>query len=96
MKNLKHPSFIVGIISILLLFVGIGLKSYGDRSGDIVIIASIVLGAIHWIWSVVDVFKRTDMKPNQRIFWIIGVICAPVMGGLLFYIMHQRSGRIVT
>ena len=96
MKNLKHPSFIIGVISIILLFIGIGLKSYGDMTGDFIIIASVVLVAIHWIWSIADVAKRTDLKPNQKTFWLIVVIVAPVMGGMLFYIMHQRSGRIVT
>ncbi len=96
MKNLKHPSFIIGVISIILLFIGIGLKTYGDRTGDFIIIASVVLGAIHWIWSIADVAKRTDLKPNQKTFWLIVVIVAPIMGGMLFYIMHQRSGRIVT
>ncbi len=96
MKNMKHPSFIIGVISIIIFFIGIGLKKYGDRTGDILIIASVVLGGIHWIWSVADVAKRTDLKPTQRTFWLIVVIVAPVMGGMLFYIMHQRSGRIVT
>ncbi|MBD0276448.1 MAG: PLDc N-terminal domain-containing protein [Bacteroidota bacterium] len=96
MKNFRHPSFIIGVISILILFIGIGAKSYGSRTGDILIIASVVLGAIHWIWSVVDVAKRDDLKPQQRKFWLIIVIIVPVMGGLLFYIMHQRRNRIVT
>ena len=96
MKNLKHPSFIIGIISIILLFIGIGLKTYGDRTGDFIIIASIVLGAIHWIWSIADVAKRTDLKPSQKMFWLIIVVAAPVIGGLLFYVMHQQPGKIVT
>jgi hypothetical protein len=96
MKNLKHPAFIIGIVSIIILFVGIGLKANGYRSGDFVIIASIVLGAIHWIWSIIDVAGRSDMKPFQKRFWLIAVIAAPAIGGLLFYAMHQSKDRIVT
>jgi len=96
MNNLKHPSFLVGIFSIILLFVGIGLKANAYSSGDYVIIASVIFGGIHWIWSIVDVTRRDDLKPFQKRFWLIAVIAAPVIGGMLFYAMHQRSGKIIT
>jgi hypothetical protein len=96
MKNLKHPAFIIGIVSIIILFIGIGLKASGYRSGDFVIIASVALGAIHWIWSIIDVASRSDMKPFQKRFWLIAVIAAPAIGGLLFYTLHQTKDRITT
>ncbi len=96
MKNLKHPSFIIGAISIIILLFAIGLKSYGDRTGDYLFYISIALGAVHWIWSIFDVVKRGDMKQFQKVFWLIVVVAAPVIGGMLFYIMHQSSGKIVT
>ncbi len=96
MKNLKHPSFIIGIVSTILLFLGIGFKGSGYRSGDYIIIFSVVLGAVHWIWSIVDVAGRSDMKPFQKRFWLIVVIAAPVAGGLIFYALHQRRNRITT
>lgn len=69
MKNLKHPSFIVAIISIFVLFIGIGIRANGDnRTGDAFIIASIAQGFIYWVWTVIDVVKRTDLKPFQKRF----------------------------
>ncbi|MFN2456613.1 MAG: PLDc N-terminal domain-containing protein [Chitinophagaceae bacterium] len=96
MKNMKHPAFIIGIVSIILLFVGIGMKANAERSGDIVIIISVVFGAVHWVWSILDVVNRTDMKPFQKRFWLIAVIAAPVLGGMLFYAMHQQKDKLVT
>lgn len=96
MKNMWHPAFIIGLISILFFIVGIGLKSYGYSGGDIVIIIGIILGGIEWIWSIIDVISRSDMKPFQKRFWLITVVAAPAIGGLLFYILHQRSGKIIT
>ena len=96
MKNMRHPSFILGIISIVILFIGIGIKVYGFGSGDYVIIAAVILGGIHWIWSIVNVATRKDMKPFQKRFWLIAVIAAPALGGLIFYSMHQKAGKITT
>lgn len=96
MKNWKHPSFIIGVISIILLFVGIGMKANAARSGDIVIIVSVVLGGIHWIWSIFDVSITDELKRQQKMFWLIAVIAAPVLGGMFYYIMHQRRNKIVT
>ena len=96
MNNLKHPNFILGVISFVVLFIGIGMRANSYDSGTYVIIASVVLGAIHWIWSIVDVVNRGDMKPFQKRFWLIAVIAAPAIGSMLFYAMHQRSGKIIT
>ena len=96
MKNLKHPSFILGIISIIVLFIGIGLYANGYASAYYVIIASAVLGGIHWIWSIIDVAGRTDMKPFQKRFWLIAVVAVPVLGALLFYMLHQTKDKIIT
>jgi hypothetical protein len=97
MKNLRHPSFILAVVSILALFVGIGLKANRYLEvGNAVIIGSVVLGAIHWVWTIIDVSSRSDMKPFQKRFWLIAVVACPVLGGMLFYAMHQTSGRITT
>jgi hypothetical protein len=96
MKNMRHPSFLLGMVSIIILFIGIGIKVYGFGSGNYVIIAAVILGGIHWIWSIVDVATRTDMKPFQKRFWLIAVIAAPALGGLIFYSMHQKAGKITT
>lgn len=96
MKNIKHPNFIFGIISIIIIFIGIGLKANGYRGGDYVLIGATVLGAIHYIWSILDVVNRSDLKPFQKRFWLIAVIAVPALGSLVFYVMHQTRGRITT
>lgn len=96
MKNTRHPNFIFGIFTIILVFVGVALKANSFRSGDYVLIASAVLGAIHYIWAIIDVVGRTDLKPFQKRFWLIAVIAVPALGSLVFYILHQKSGKITT
>lgn len=96
MKNTKHPAFIIGVISIILFIIGAVVKSQGYRAGDYIAIFSVILGGVHWIWSIIDVATRKDMKPFQKRFWLIAVVAAPAIGAMIFYIMHQRAGRLTT
>jgi hypothetical protein len=96
MKNLRHPNFILAIVSAIVLFIGIGMRASGYQGGDYVVGAGAILAGIHWIWAIVDVIGRSDMKPFQKRFWLIVVIAVPVFGAMVFYGMHQESGKITT
>lgn len=96
MKNLRHPNFILAIVSFIVLLIGIGMRSSGYQAGDYVLGAGTVLAGIHWIWAIVDVIGRHDLKPFQKRFWLIVVIAVPVFGAMVFYGLHQERGKIVT
>jgi hypothetical protein len=91
MKNTRHPNFILGIVSFILLIIGVGMRAYSYPSGDYIIGFSILLGAIHWIWSIVDVLKhyRIDSTRENRILWVILVIAIPPVGGVLYYALGR-------
>jgi hypothetical protein len=92
MNSIRHPNFIIGMISFILLFFGIGLLANGYAGGDYVLGAAVLLGAIHWIWSIIDVIKdyRTNIRSeNSRIIWVILVIIIPPIGGMLYYVMSK-------
>ena len=89
MKRTSHPNFILGAISLLLLFVGIGFKVNGYRFGDYIWIAATIMGGIHWIWSIIDAFKHQTAGSQSRVFWIILIIVIPPVGGLLYYAMSK-------
>jgi hypothetical protein len=96
MKNLRHPNFILSIISAIVLFVGIGMRANRSADGDYVLAAGAALAGIHWIWAIIDVIGRSDMKPFQKRFWLIVVIAVPVFGAMVFYGLHQEKNKIVT
>jgi hypothetical protein len=93
MKKTSHPNFILGVVSLLVMLLGVGMKANGYRGGDYVLIGMIVLGAIHWIWSIIDVFTdfraNTD-KENKNIIWVILVLIVPPVGGLLYYAWGRK------
>jgi apolipoprotein N-acyltransferase len=91
MRNTRHPNFILGLISFVLLFVGVGMWANGSAGSYYVWIAAFALGGIHWVWSVIDVLKDYKMKSTQenRILWVILVCAIPPVGGILYYLLGK-------
>jgi len=90
-KNIKHPSFIIGLLSFVLFLLGVIIRGNGYVKGDFVILFSIILGGVHWIWSVRDVIKSYDLKPGSKIFWLIMVLLIPPVGGMVYYMMKRKN-----
>jgi hypothetical protein len=90
----KHPNFILGIISFVLLFIGIGLKANSYRLSDYVLIGAVVLGGIHWIWSIIDVVRDKNIGQQSRVIWLIITILVPPLGGMFYYLMGTRQVKM--
>ena len=91
----KHPNLFLGIITFILLIFSVGLKANRHNEvGDIVLISTFVLGAIHWIWSIIDVARTDTLDGSQKVVWLIAVIAIP-LGGMLYYILHSKRNTIV-
>ncbi|MDB5196193.1 MAG: hypothetical protein JWP88_563 [Flaviaesturariibacter sp.] len=90
MKQTTHPNFILGIVSLILLIIGAIMLQRPDNSiGRYILFASIGLGAIHWLWSIIDVFKHQNLASQSRVLWGILVIAVPPVGGILYYAMSK-------
>jgi hypothetical protein len=90
-KNMRHPSFIIGAVSLIIFLIGIVFRANSYAAGDWILLSSIILGAVHWIWSIVDVSTGYDLNPDSRTFWLIIVILIPPLGGLYYYIMKRKN-----
>lgn len=93
-KNTRHPNFIIGAVSFLLFLIGIIVRANGYVGGDVVIITAVSLGAIHWIWSIIDVSTGYDLNPNSKVFWLILVVLIPPLGGMIYYLMKRKNVSI--
>lgn len=93
-KNMHHPSFIIGAISFVLFLLGIVLRGNGYVDGDKIILSAIVLGAVHWIWSIIDVITGYDLNPDSKSFWLIIVMLIPPLGGMIYYMMKRKNVSI--
>lgn len=90
-KNMKHPSFIIGAISFFLFLFGIILRGNGYVAGDKVILSAIILGAVHWVWSIIDVITGYDLNSASKSFWLILVMLIPPLGGMIYYMMKRKN-----
>ena len=89
-KTAIHPNFILGAFSFLLLLLGVVLRSDDFMIGDYLKLAGITCGAVHWIWSMIDVFTNHELNSKSRPFWTILVVLIPPLGGM-FYYMNGRT-----
>jgi hypothetical protein len=90
-KNMKHPSFIIGASSFVIFLFGIILRGNSYVAGDKVILSAIILGAIHWVWSITDVITGYDLNSNSKSFWLILVMLIPPLGGMIYYMMKRKN-----
>jgi hypothetical protein len=90
-QNMKHPNFILGLVSFVLLILGVVVKGNGYRGGYYVITTSVIIGAIHWIWSIADVAKNNKLDPKSRPFWVTMVVIIPPLGGMFYYMMKSKN-----
>lgn len=95
MKNTHHPAFILAILGTILIVAGLLTMAY-FIIGTFLLYAGVLLAGIFWIWSVLNIAATRDLRLYQKMFWLILAVSVPVMGGLLYYIMHQQKNRIVT
>lgn len=93
---MTRPSFLTFVAGAILMLIGVIMRNDGLRAGDFVFFFGTSLLGIFWIWSVIMVLSATDLKPFQKRFWMIAVIAVPVLGGLVFHILHNKAGRITT
>lgn len=90
-KNMKHPSFIIGLTSFIVFLLGVILRGNNYVGGDKVILSAMMLGAIHWIWSIIDVITGYDLNPDSKSFWLIMVMLIPPLGGMIYYMMKRKN-----
>jgi hypothetical protein len=95
MKNIRKPSIILGLIIMVVFFIGFFMLAGENANGNILLYAGMILGAIYWIWSIIAVSATGDLKKYQRTFWLIIVVTVPFFGALLFGILHQTTNKMV-
>lgn len=96
MKNLKKPSFIFGLCSHVIFLLALFLMGNDYPYAVWVMYAGLIMGAIYWIWSVIEVANAgpDELKKYQKSFWLILVIAIPMFGALLYHLVHQRRRKI--
>jgi len=95
MKPLSRFNVVLIIISTILVIAGV-LMIDRTQKGYYVLYSGLLLAIVFSITSVIDVFKAKEISPGRRIIWTILAISVPVLGGLLFYLIHHGKTKQVS
>ena len=93
-KSLLHPAFIIGALAYFCLLIGVVINGQNPTVGKDILIAVVVLGFVHWVWSIVDVFTNANLDQRSRVFWGVLVIIVAPIGGMVYYMMKHKVVRI--
>ena len=60
----------------------------------ILVIGAVIVGLYFYIDTFREVLHGNKVSEDRRIFWIIAIICLPMIGNMLYVIIHHStSGR---
>jgi hypothetical protein len=52
------------------------------------------VGAGLWIWSVVDVIKRSFTGQNDKMIWVLVILLLPILGSIIYLIAGRKKGTM--
>ncbi|HRE50264.1 MAG TPA: hypothetical protein PK339_02505 [Flavitalea sp.] len=93
MKNVSRPSIFLGVTSILIFLFGLFMVAGEYPYGSYILYLAMIIGAVYWIWGILDVSVATDLKRYQKAFWLIIAISIPMFGAFLYQLMHRQRNK---
>jgi len=91
MKNLSL--LIVLVVSFVLFLIGVSIPGTENLLHIIFVVAGTTLGFIFYVLTFMQVLKTSSLTPGRRVFWIVAIVCVPMIGNLMYVIMHDADVR---
>ena len=91
MKNLSL--LVLLSISFILFLVGISIPGRGTALHILFVVTSIILGLTFYMLSFHQVLTTPSLKGERRIFWIVAIVCLPMIGNLIYIIVQDALTR---
>jgi hypothetical protein len=91
MKNLSL--LILIITSFILFLVGVSIPGREAPLHVILVVAGTALGFIFYVLTFMQVIKTPSLTAGRRIFWIVAIVCVPMIGNLIYVIIHDADVR---
>ena len=91
MKNLSL--LILLIVSFILFLIGVSIPGMGTVLHVVLVVGATILGFIFYVLTFMQVLKTPSLTPGRRIFWIVAIVCVPMIGNLIYLIMHDADVR---
>ena len=91
MKNLSL--LILLIASFILFLIGVSIPGTGTVLHIVLVVAGTVLGFTFYVLTFMQVLKTPSLSPGRRVFWIVVIVCLPMIGNLIYVIVHDADVR---
>ena len=91
MKNLSL--LILLFVSFILFLVGISIPGRGTVLHILVVVTAVALGFVVYMITFHQVLTTPSLKGQRRIFWIVAIVCLPMIGNLIYIIVHDALTR---
>ena len=88
MKNLSL--IILLFVSFILFLIGVSIPGRGAALHIIFVVAGLLTGFIFYVLSFSQALR---LKTERRIFWIVAIVCLPMIGNLIFLIVNDALTR---
>jgi len=91
---MKNLSLLLLLIAACILFaIGVFIPGTGKPLHIIFVIAGTMLGFIFYLLTFIQVIKTPSLSSQRRIFWIIVIVCVPMIGNVIYLIVHDTLTR---
>src|SRR4030095_15130478 len=91
MKNLSL--LILLVVSFILFLIGISIPGRGTALHIIIVVAAVTMGFVFYVLTFRQVLKSSSLSNERRIFWIVAIVCLPMIGNLFYIIIHDALTR---
>ncbi|MEO8406592.1 MAG: PLDc N-terminal domain-containing protein [Chitinophagaceae bacterium] len=71
------------------LFLPLTMKVF--RTG--VLIAGAALVFLFYLSILFEVLTSKNISPSRRVFWLVAIICVPILGNLIYIVMNDSMKR---
>lgn len=93
-ETMKNLSILLLLITGFILFlIGILIPGTGRPIHIVFVVAGTTLGFIFYLLTFLQVLKTPTLRGERRIFWIVAIVCVPVIGNLIYVIIHDADVR---
>lgn len=87
----RYSQLLLLAIAFILFLIGITIPGIENPVHVSFVVAGVVIGFIFYLRIFLEVLKTPEMKSDERIFWIVAIVCLPVIGNMLYVIIHNSA-----
>src|SRR5690349_13119927 len=89
MKNFSKL-ILLGVAFVLFL-IGISIPGIDSPLHIILVVASVAIGFSFYLVVFLEVVRSPELTRGERILWIVAIICLPVIGNMLYVLIHYST-----